>query len=416
MGPSPATTSEREAASAQLVQPAHSAARSAIRRERQWRQPQPPPQQPPPPPTPGAGGAVAADRARRERREQLRDLAGGALRAGDERAVARDELLEAMLARTARVLVDRHARIVSRAAGALPRDVARMGAGLHPPEGYRTDICRSNRHRARARPWRARCPSSRAALAGRDDVALVPTMGALHEGHRALLRAARRSAATVVMSLFVNPAQFGPGEDFARYPRDEARRRRHRRRGGRRRRLRARRRRRSIPRASRRPSIRARWRTSSRAGARPGHFRGVATVVTRLFGLVRPQRAFFGEKDFQQLVIVRGVARDLALGVEVVGVPTVRDADGLALSSRNRYLSAGERGARDVAVRRACAPPGELYAGGERDAGLLRGGRAPPRSPSSPSTSSCGGATTSAPTTRLNPPSCSSPPSSARRA
>ena len=144
------------------------------------------------------------------------------------------------------------------------------------------------------------------------------------------------------MSLFVNPAQFGPGEDFARYPRDE----------------------------------RADVAIAGEEGAdvvfapdaatiyppgfattvdpgplgdelegrsRPGHFRGVATVVTRLFGLVRPRQAFFGEKDFQQLVIVRRVARDLALGVEVVGVPTVRAADGLALSSRNRFLSATER-------------------------------------------------------------------------
>ncbi len=172
-------------------------------------------------------------------------------------------------------------------------------------------------------------------------------MGALHEGHRALLRAARSSAATVVMSLFVNPTQFGPGEDFARYPRDEAA---------------------DVAVAGEEgadvvfaPGVETIYpggfATAVDPGpladdlegrARPGHFRGVATVVTRLFGLVRPQRAFFGQKDYQQLVIVRSVARDLALGVEVVGVPTVRDADGLALSSRNRYLSASER---------ASAPP-----------------------------------------------------------
>jgi pantoate--beta-alanine ligase len=212
-------------------------------------------------------------------------------------------------------------------------------------------------------------PELTAALAGRDDIALVPTMGALHDGHRALLRAARRSSATVVMSLFVNPAQFGPGEDFDQYPRDEE----------------------------------ADLAVASAEGAdlvfapdpgvvypdgfvasvepgplgdelegrsRRGHFRGVATVVTRLFGLVRPQRAFFGEKDYQQLVIVRSVARDLALGVEVVGVPTVRDDDGLALSSRNRFLSPDER-ERARTMHAALRSAGRLYAAGEQDERLL---------------------------------------------
>jgi pantoate--beta-alanine ligase len=213
-------------------------------------------------------------------------------------------------------------------------------------------------------------PELAAALAGRDDVALVPTMGALHDGHRALLRAARLSAATVVMSLFVNPTQFGPGEDFARYPRDEEA---------------------DLAIAGEEgtdivfaPSAQAIYpdgfATSVDPGplagelegrSRPDHFHGVATVVTRLFGLVRPQRAFFGEKDYQQLVIVRGVARDLALAVEVMGVPTVRAADGLALSSRNRYLSAGER--REAASLFAgLGAAGRLYAGGERGQDLLR--------------------------------------------
>jgi pantoate--beta-alanine ligase len=213
-------------------------------------------------------------------------------------------------------------------------------------------------------------PELKAALAGRDDVALVPTMGALHEGHRALLRAARRSAGTVVMSLFVNPTQFGPGEDFARYPRDEE----------------------ADVAVAREEGADVVFAPTTQtiypegfaaavdpgplAGelegrSRPGHFRGVATVVTRLFGLVRPQHAFFGEKDYQQLVIVRGVARDLALGTEVVGVPTVRDADGLALSSRNGYLSPAERGpARSLFAGLQAA--GQLYAGGERDAALLQ--------------------------------------------
>ena len=275
--------------------------------------------------------------------------------------MAGDELLEAVLARAACVLVDRHA----------PNAIARVhcGHGLHPPEGYRSayaDPFAIAHGAAVARTL----PDLTAALAGRDDVALVPTMGALHDGHRALLRAARGAAATVVMSLFVNPAQFGPGEDFARYPRDEEA---------------------DLAVASAEgadvvfaPGAEVDLsRTGSRravdpgplAGelegrSRPGHFRGVATVVTRLFGLVRPQRAFFGEKDYQQLVIVRGVARDLALGVEVVGVPTVRDADGLALSSRNRFLSPAER-ERATTLNAALRAAGRLHAAGERDAALL---------------------------------------------
>ncbi len=213
-------------------------------------------------------------------------------------------------------------------------------------------------------------PELAAALAGRDDVALVPTMGALHDGHRALLRAARSAAGTVVMSLFVNPAQFGPGEDFARYPRDEG----------------------SDVAIAREegadvvfaPDVEtmypAGFTTAVDPGplagelegrARPGHFRGVATVVTRLFGLVRPQRAFFGEKDYQQLVIVQRVARDLALGVDVTGVPTVRAPDGLALSSRNRFLSAPEREAA-ASLFAGLEAARDLAAGGERDARRLR--------------------------------------------
>ena len=215
-------------------------------------------------------------------------------------------------------------------------------------------------------------PELEAALAGRDDIALVPTMGALHDGHRALLRAARRSAGPVVMSLFVNPSQFGPGEDFARYPRDEQA---------------------DLAIASEEgadvvfaPGAETIYPRNFAATVdpgplagelegryRPGHFRGVATVVTRLFGLVRPDRAFFGEKDFQQLVIVRGVARDLALGVEVMGVPTVRAADGLALSSRNRFLSAAER-EQATSLHAGLREAGRLYASGERDAARLRAG------------------------------------------
>jgi pantoate--beta-alanine ligase len=183
----------------------------------------------------------------------------------------------------------------------------------------------------------------------RDDlpgpVALVPTMGALHEGHRSLVRVARERAATVVVSVFVNPTQFGPGEDFDRYPRtwdadvaaladegvdvvfhppvDEV-----------------------YPPGAVGVTVDPGPLGSALEGAvRPGHFAGVLTVVAKLFGLVRPDLAFFGEKDYQQLTLIRAMARELALGVEVVGAPTVREDDGLALSSRNRYLAPEQRAA-----------------------------------------------------------------------
>jgi pantoate--beta-alanine ligase len=176
-------------------------------------------------------------------------------------------------------------------------------------------------------------------------VALVPTMGALHEGHRSLVRAARQRAATVVVSVFVNPTQFGPGEDFDRYPRtwdadlaalaeegadivfhppvEEV-----------------------YPPSAAGVTVDPGPLGSVLEGAvRPGHFAGVLTVVAKLFGLVRPDLALFGEKDYQQLTLIRAMARELVLGVEVVGVPTVREHDGLALSSRNRFLDARQRAA-----------------------------------------------------------------------
>jgi pantoate--beta-alanine ligase len=181
----------------------------------------------------------------------------------------------------------------------------------------------------------------RASLAG--PVALVPTMGALHEGHRALVRAARERAATVVVSVFVNPTQFGPGEDFDRYPRtwdaDLA----------------------ALAEEGAdvvfHPGVQEVYPPGVlgvtvhpgplgevlEGAVRPGHFAGVLTVVAKLFGLVRPDVALFGEKDYQQLTLIRAMARELALGVQVVGVPTVREDDGLALSSRNRYLSPDQR-------------------------------------------------------------------------
>ena len=173
-------------------------------------------------------------------------------------------------------------------------------------------------------------------------VGLVPTMGALHRGHLSLVHAACERTDIVVVSIFVNPTQFGPGEDFERYPRriDE-----------------------DLEALAAEgvelaftPSVEAmyvgnpvvtvdpgplanRW----EGEVRPGHFRGVATVVAKLFSIIRPDLAFFGEKDFQQLAILKRMALDLDLGVGVIGCPIVRDIDGLALSSRNAYLSADDR-------------------------------------------------------------------------
>jgi pantoate--beta-alanine ligase len=195
-----------------------------------------------------------------------------------------------------------------------------------------------------------------------DQLGLVPTMGAFHEGHLALFRAARAENELVVASLFVNPAQFGKGEDLERYPRDEER---------------------DaalaeeagvdvlyVPSADEiYPPGFETWVEVERLGSllegehRPGHFRGVATVCLKLFNLVRPARAYFGQKDAQQVAVVKRMVRDLAVPVEIRVVPTVRDADGLALSSRNAYLSAEER-------ERALALPRALAA---RDRSLLDG-------------------------------------------
>ncbi len=173
-------------------------------------------------------------------------------------------------------------------------------------------------------------------------VGLVPTMGALHDGHRALLRAARAECDRVVMSLFVNPTQFGPGEDLDRYPRDEA--------GDR-----------AIAAEEGVDEVYAPavadvypdgFATAVSVGElgrrfegahRPGHFDGVATVVLKLFLRVRPDVAYFGRKDAQQLAVVRRMTADLDVGVGIRAVATVREADGLAVSSRNVYLSAQER-------------------------------------------------------------------------
>jgi pantoate--beta-alanine ligase len=186
---------------------------------------------------------------------------------------------------------------------------------------------------------RAGCTELRAT---RGALALVPTMGALHNGHRALVRAAADSGAAVATSIFVNPLQFGASEDLSRYPRDEP----------------------SDLEILRAAGCHLVWlphvsamyppddvTTVDVAGpaemwegtARPGHFRGVATVCAKLFGQVRPDRAYFGEKDWQQLQVVTRVVADLHLPLEIIGVPTVRESDGLALSSRNRFLDSDQR-------------------------------------------------------------------------
>jgi pantoate--beta-alanine ligase len=184
---------------------------------------------------------------------------------------------------------------------------------------------------------------ARAALP-RQGVGLVPTMGALHAGHVALLRAARTECETVVASIFVNPTQFGPGEDYEEYPRDEER---------------------DLRIAEEEgvdfvfaPSVDEMfpegfqtWVEVERVAeglegaARPEHFRGVATACLKLFNIVRPQRTYFGQKDAQQAALVEQLVRDLDLAIEIRLVPTVRDGDGLALSSRNRALSSDERSA-----------------------------------------------------------------------
>ena len=206
---------------------------------------------------------------------------------------------------------------------------------------------------------RAACAALRARSGA---LALVPTMGALHDGHRELVRQAVASGAATVTSIFVNPLQFGANEDLARYPRDEP----------------------ADLATLQAAGCALAWlpdvavmyppddaTTISLTGpaehwegdVRPGHFRGVATVCAKLFGQVRPDRAYFGEKDWQQLQVVRRMVADLLLPLEIVGVPTVREPDGLAMSSRNRFLSPEHR---------ALAP--QLFAVLHRLAGALAAG------------------------------------------
>lgn len=202
-----------------------------------------------------------------------------------------------------------------------------------------------------------------------DRIALVPTMGFLHEGHLALVDAARREAGRVVLSIFVNPLQFGPGEDLARYPRDLARDRRL---------------------AEARgvdalfvPAVEVMYPPGSEVrvvpgptaerwegAVRPGHFAGVLTVVAKLFHLVQPDVAVFGRKDVQQSVLIRQMVRDLDWPLDLVVVPTVREADGLALSSRNAYLAPDDR-RRALVLSGALRAAHEAFARGERSAAAL---------------------------------------------
>jgi len=203
-------------------------------------------------------------------------------------------------------------------------------------------------------------------------VGLVPTLGALHDGHVSLLRAARAENGFVAVSIFVNPTQFGPGEDYESYPRpmekdlaicrqedvalvfapppEEM-----------------------YP-AGFATTVHVAGLTEKMCGAsRPGHFDGVCTVVAKLFGIVQPDAAYFGEKDAQQLAVVRRMVRDLNLAVEIRACPLVRDADGLATSSRNQYLSAHQR-ASALVLGRALAQARKRIEAGERDAARVADG------------------------------------------
>ena len=210
----------------------------------------------------------------------------------------------------------------------------------------------------------------RACRAFERPLGLVPTMGALHDGHLSLVDRARSDCSSVAVSIFVNPTQFGEGEDFAEYPRDldadlEM--------------LRSR----GVdlvfvPEVSEvYPPGFDTWvdigpiADRLEGAARPGHFRGVATVVAKLFGIVQPERAYFGQKDGQQTVVVRKLAHDLDMGVEVVVMPTVREPDGLAMSSRNVRLSPEQRRAAS-AVYRALSAAQAAWETGERDARAIR--------------------------------------------
>ncbi|HXV28963.1 MAG TPA: pantoate--beta-alanine ligase [Sinorhizobium sp.] len=207
--------------------------------------------------------------------------------------------------------------------------------------------------------------------AGRS-IGLVPTMGYLHVGHMELVRRARSENDVVVASIFVNPLQFGPNEDLAKYPRDLARDQEMLAGGG-------------VdflfapgvsdmyPQPMETVVDLPKLGSELEGAVRPGHFAGVATVVTKLFNIVQPDRAYFGEKDFQQLQIIRRMVEDMAQPVAVIGVPTVREADGLACSSRNVYLTADERRAAAI-VPKALDEAERLIASGTTDPAAVERG------------------------------------------
>ncbi len=203
-----------------------------------------------------------------------------------------------------------------------------------------------------------------------DAIGLVPTMGALHEGHLTLIRRAKSECGYVVVSVFVNPTQFAPGTDFEKYPRDLAG---------------------DVEKAGKAgadlvfaPSVEEMYPPGDSAIVevtgqlvdclcgphRPGHFRGVTTVCARLFNIVMPDKAFFGEKDYQQLLVIKQMVRDLKMPLRIIPTPTVREPDGLAMSSRNVYLSSEERKAA-TALSRGLFAAREKFNLGERDASAL---------------------------------------------
>jgi pantoate--beta-alanine ligase len=202
-----------------------------------------------------------------------------------------------------------------------------------------------------------------------EPVGFVPTMGYLHEGHLALVKQAREENGSVVVSIFVNPAQFGPKEDFKSYPRDTKR-----------------------DLALLKPYTDIVFMPSDlemypenydtwvvpgdvterlEGAARPGHFRGVATVVAKLFNIVQPTRAYFGQKDAQQIAVIKKMAADLNMNLQIIACPTVREPDGLAMSSRNIYLTREHRRVATV-LYRALTLARELWEEGEKDAGTIR--------------------------------------------
>jgi pantoate--beta-alanine ligase len=201
-------------------------------------------------------------------------------------------------------------------------------------------------------------------------IALVPTMGFLHEGHMELMRVGRKKCSKLVISIFVNPTQFGPAEDFNKYPRDTQG---------------------DLAKAREvgvdvvfmppvqemypdyfQTTVKVNRVTQHLCGiSRPGHFDGVTTVVAKLFNIIKPELAIFGQKDYQQLTVIRRMVLDLNMDVQIIGVPTFREPDGLAMSSRNSYLSAEERGSA-LCLKKSMDLAEKMFRKGQKDAGVIR--------------------------------------------